>query len=182
MQRFITHRNGFWLLLIASLAFNAGFGTTFGVRTLGHRLHEDDSGGHRGPHGLHHRLDLSPQQQIEIEKSGEKLFGHMDALRHEMRLEQKTLADLITAAEPDDAALAAQLEKVGELRNRIQRGVVAHFLEVKQLLGPEQLELFNGMIRRHVFLHDGSGKGQGPRRHGGPPHRAGRGPQHRDGG
>lgn len=182
MQRFITHRNGFWLLLIASLAFNAGFGTTFGVRTLGHRLHEDEPGGHRGPHGLHDRLGLSPQQRIEIEASGENLFRHMDELRREMHLEQKTLADLITAAEPDDAALTAQLEKVGELHNRIQRGVVAHFLEVKELLGPEQLEVFNGMIRRHVFLHDGPGKGHGPRRRGGPPHRGGRGPRHEDGG
>lgn len=182
MQRYITHRNGFWLLLIASLAFNAGFGTTFGVRTFGHRLHEGEQGKHRGHRGLHDRLNLSPQQRTEIEASGERLFGHMDEHRRELRLEQQTLADLITVAQPDDAALADQLEKVGTLRNKIQEGVVAHFLEVKEFLDAEQLEVFNEMIRRHIFHHDGSGKGRGARRRSGPQHREGRGSQREHGG
>lgn len=174
MQRFVTHRNGFWLLLIASLAFNAGFGTTYGVRALGHRFDGAAAVRHPGPHGLHQRLGLNPQQRVDIEASGERLFAQMDEIRREMRLEHEALVGIITAAQTDHAALARHLEKVGAMRNRIQQHVVEHFLEVKELLGPEQIESFHRMIRRHVYHHDDPGLPHGRLRHGGPRHRGDR--------
>ena len=175
MTRFITHRNGFWLLLIVSLAFNAGFGTTYGVHHLRNHFHGGKGGHHRGWGGLHGRLHLDHDQQTTIEASGEKLFEHMAELRHAMHNEQQAMAELITSEDPNDEAITAQLDKIGELHQGILRGVVAHFLEVKKLLGPDQIEDFHKMIRQHIYRHAGAGLEHGSPPHGDRAHRKGHG-------
>ena len=68
MPSYVSHRNGFWIVLIGSLAFNAGFGTTFGVRAFRHSDPDDEL---FSKHDLHQQLNLTPAQELQMEASGQ---------------------------------------------------------------------------------------------------------------
>ena len=68
------------------------------------------------------------------------------------------LADLLVASESDASAVAAQVEKIADLRNEIQWKMIEHFRSVRQLLEPGQLQTFKEVVRRCV-----SGPGSGDR-------------------
>lgn len=167
MRSFVSHRNFFWLVLITSLAFNAGFGTTFGVRAF---RHCDPTGEHGAKHDLHQKLNLTPEQELKMEASGQKLFAQADELHQQLYAETESLADLITAVDPDRAAIAVQQDKVSALRRELQRCFVDHLLEVKDLLSKQQMITFNEVIRQHVFQHGRHGGMRGPHGHGPPGH------------
>ena len=181
-------RKSVWLLLIASLAFNAGVGVTFAV--LSYREHaepgrdEGDRPGPRergpGPHlrGLVEQLDLTPDQAEQVQAAEETMLERVHELRRSLRQESEALAELMAAPQPDRQAIAARLGAIASAREQMQGHLVEHYLDVKELLDPDQSELFNETIRR-VFSRGGPGRG-GPGRggHGGPrgPHsRGGRG-------
>lgn len=163
MPSYVSHRNGFWIVLIASLAFNAGFGTTFGVRAF---RHSDPGDAHFSKHDLHQQLDLTPDQELQMEASGQRLFAQVDELHRELYAETEILAELITAADPDRAVISAQQDKVSTLRREFKGCFVDHLLDVKAFLSSQQKETFNKLIRQHVFQRHGHGEMGGPRHHG----------------
>ncbi len=166
MRWLFPRRNGLWVLVIVSLAFNAGFGTTFGVRTYQHYSPDSKHGDGTSLRSLHQRLNLTPEQEAQMEAGRETLFGQVEELRGELSIQTDALADLVTAPEPDRKAIAPQLDKVASLRQEIQQRVVEHFLEVKTLLRPGQREAFDEIIRRHIFRYNGRGHGRMRRAHG----------------
>jgi Spy/CpxP family protein refolding chaperone len=189
-------RTSLWLILIASLAFNAGVGVTFGV--LAYRQYAAPRDSERGPRErekepgergrgrclarLIEKLDLTPEQAAQLETAEEKMRQGIRELRRESRKENEALAELMSAPDPDREAIAAQLASIASLRGTMQEQVVEHYLDMKKLLGPDQQEELNKMIRR-VFSRGGPGGGgpSGPR---GPHHRSGcgkRGPFHGEG-
>lgn len=155
MRPLISPRNGLWLLVIVSLAFNVGFGTTFGVRTYRHHGRGGEHGNSSARRSLHEALNLSTEQTAQMDAAREKLLGQVDELRQQLGVESEALAELVTADEPDSAAMAAQLDSVASLRRQIQQRVLEHFLEVKELLRPDQREAFDEVIRRHIFPRKG---------------------------
>jgi Spy/CpxP family protein refolding chaperone len=165
------------LLLIASLAFNVGVGATFGA--LAYRKHSTpsmrgDRKEHRGGPGrlgVLKRLNLTPDQEMQITEARGKMIELVRELRHELKQENRVLTELMVAPEPDREAITVQLSRVTSLREKMDRHVVEHFLNTKQLLAPDQHEAFNEMIHR-AFSHGGPGRGG----HGGP-----RGPHDRPG-
>ncbi len=177
-------RKALWLVLLASLAFNAGVGATVGVRA--YQQVREPRGPHGGPGGcdLAKQLGLTPEQVTELDAARAELMSNLEATSHEVSLAHEALAELMTVAEPDRAAIDEQIERIGALRQQQQRELVEHFLEVKARLTPEQTEAFNELIRR-VLSRPGRGLGgfggpHGPRGgHG----RGLRGPRHggRDG-
>jgi Spy/CpxP family protein refolding chaperone len=196
MSREAWSRASLWLLLIASLAFNAGVGVTFGVLTYRQYAAPDEGErapreSRRGPrergHGrclarLIEKLDLTPEQAAQVRTAEEKMREDIHALRRELKNEDEALAELMSAPQPDREAVAAQLDRIALLRGTMQKQVVEHYLDMKKLLGPDQQEELNKMIRR-VFSRGGPGGGGpgGPR---GLRHQSGRGkrgPFHGDG-
>ncbi len=181
MRWIIAHTNAFGLLLIVSLAFNVGFGATFGVRTLHHAVHGTavDGGGHFS--SLHQKLGLSQEQRDDVKMSGDKLFDQIYELRSSLRMETDALADLITSDAPDPQLLAHHLERMGHVRSMIERHALEHFLEVRGHLREDQRSDFDEMIRTHVLQYNGfSGQDEesahGP--HSGRPSRFGHGDEH----
>jgi len=150
-------------VLTISLAFNAGFGTTFAVRTYHH--HHQDRKERRGSKGFHKwpDLGLSEEEQAALEAGRKTLFEEMKALRRAATEQHERLADLVTAPEPDRDAISAQLEQAALVQQQIQKRLVEHMLEQRALLAEEHHEQFNEMIRKRL-LRSGPRHG-GPRRH-----------------
>lgn len=162
MRSLISGRNGFLFILVVSLAFNAGFGTTFGVRTYQRQRCGGGHGGRAGFGNLHEKLNLTAEQEVQMEAAKEKLLGQIDRLREELGVETAALAELVIAPHADRTAIALQLDRAASLRKQIQGQVVEHFLEVKDLLRPDQCEAFDEIIHRHIFQHGEGGHHRRP--------------------
>jgi Spy/CpxP family protein refolding chaperone len=153
--------------LIASLAFNVGVGVTFGVQAY-HKYATPDrpdaprrgrglGHGPRRMHGLE-KLNLTPEQQAHMEAARDSFFVRVRELRRTVREQHEALTELMSPAEPDREAIAVQIDEISRLRAEMDWSVVEHFLDMKQLLDPEQHEAFNDMIHR-AFSRGGPGHG-----------------------
>ena len=173
-----------WILLIGSLAFNAGVGTTFGVRA--YTRHAEPfwrPGPRHSPDEFLRRLNLRPDQMAKVEAEGQTLRTQMKDLHRAFREESAALADLLLADDPDRDAIAAQLDKLAQMHRTKQEQVVEHVLRFSELLDDDQRPAFEGSIRRIIRRcgfgppgfgkHERHRKGLGPRgggrhrRHGG---------------
>ena len=184
-----------WLVLIASLAFNAGVGMTYGVRAfrdpcpVDQRLVRDPGPGRKdtdpreGRHGqrhhsgrrgeryrgLHDRIlrsfNLAPDVEKKLRDSRDKLFEEVGEMREQLAIESEVLADFLAAPEPSREAITDQLRAIECVRVQIQEAVIDHFLEVRAELKPEQRQTFMQMIHKHL-VRPGRGHGPGRMLHG----------------
>ena len=178
MRSIMTGRNGLWALVIASLAFNLGFGTTFGVRTYRHAC-TGKTGECKVGQALLASLNLTPEQQEQFAVARQRLLEQVQELRRQLTPEHEKLVDLLAAPAPDHAAIASQLDAIANLQRRIQQQVAEHLLEERSLLSPEQETNFNQFIRTSLCplgfnaaqglsgcREPGCGSGHGPCGHG----------------
>jgi Spy/CpxP family protein refolding chaperone len=151
-----------WWLLIISIAFNLGFGATYGARTYGPAV------GGRGPGGgsmsmvyAHEGLDLSPPQQAQIDTINEDLLAEIEGLRREIREARLTLAELLSERDIDAQAVNGELDAISATQRDAQELVIDHLIREKQVLHPDQLDAFNQIIRSRVCPGQGMGRGGG---------------------
>jgi len=157
MRWLLSRQNWLWSVLVVSLAFNGGFGTTFGVRSYRHHWRDSRHGEDASLASFHDELNLTPEQEGPMRGAKEKLFEQLDELERAMTAERETLGRLLTASETDKAAIASQLDKIASLQRQVQQRVVDHLLEEKELLAPGQHKAFNEIIRRRVCPCGGHG-------------------------
>ena len=147
------------LFLISSLAFNAGMGTTFGLRAYNRH--------YGGPFGslpswrkdaFLEQLNLRPDQLAQLQADGDTLHAQMRELQKSLAKQNAVLADLLVSAQPDREAIAMQLDKLAEMQRQKQQHVVEHFLHLSELLGSDQREVFEKTVRG-VFARCGAGHG-----------------------
>jgi len=168
-MKFLASRQSLpWWLLIISIAFNLGFGTTYGVKTYGQSSPTTadiaTSGGGGGTMSmvtLHENLDLTPEQEVQVQQINEDLINEISAFRAEMRETRIVLSQLLGATEVDQDAIADQLAAVSAIQRDAQGLVIDHLLQEKQLLRPDQLEAFNEVIQSRVCRGYGPGSGPG---------------------
>jgi Spy/CpxP family protein refolding chaperone len=149
-----------WLVLIGSLAFNAGVGATFGVKS--YRRSGDDQrrdGRGRRDHStrLMEQLNLTAEQTERVEASRARMKEIIDPAKAQLKREGEALADLMAASETDLEAIDRQLNQLAVGRKDMLHAIVEHFLEVKAVLAPEQQEEFAKVIRK-VLSYGGSGR------------------------
>ncbi len=159
-----------FLALIASLAFNAGVGATFGVRT--YKQYADRDCDRPGKGKLFDALNLTEAQTVHVDEMRQEMRQEMRELRTSFKDENRALAELMTADDPDRAAIDARIQVLGLMHQRMQVKLVEHFLDIKAVLEPDQIEAFNETIAR-VLSHGGPGRG----RHGGGDRSRGKGPR-----
>jgi Spy/CpxP family protein refolding chaperone len=164
-----------WWLLIISIAFNLGFGATYGIRTYGPPATQvaDATDGETDNESTSialqaESLDLTTEQRAELEELNRQTVEQIHTNRSEMFEARRTLADLLTAEETDRDAIDALLDEMNDIQRRTQTLVVEHLLLEKQLLGPEQRAVFHDILRRNIFPRSERGMGRG--------HERGRGP------
>ena len=163
MQANVWRHRTLWLVLVASLAFNAGVGATVGVRAYNRYTERSSVDGPRRPrHGprMLQRLHLTEEQKTRLYAAREGLRERHQQLGETIRAETDILADLLTAVEPNREAIAAQVNKLAELREQLDCDLVDHLLSIRQMLKPAQYEAFDKVIRH--TLHRGGKGHRGP--------------------
>jgi len=142
--------NLFWLLLVASLAFNVGFGTTFGLRTYQRSCMAVPLGYAVCLQALDDSLNLTAEQRVRLTDYRAALLERVGQARHGLDAERETLAGLLAQPVPDREKIDVQLDRIAALQRQAQAHVIEHLLAEKNLLLPEQRHLFDEFVIRCV--------------------------------
>lgn len=152
-------RSILWLALLVSLAFNAGVGATYGVRSYRSYCESRGHGPCASPFDIEQKLNLSPEQAERLRASRQALFDGLREMRGQMRADDEALADLLSAEQPDRDAIAAALDRIEDHRRAMQQRVIDHVLAVSADLDPAQRESFKELLRGGMFRRPGEGWG-----------------------
>ena len=154
------------VVLISSLAFNAGVGVTAGVRSYQERCEPGDRP-HRGRRpDLLKGLDLRPEQVERFREAREAMSTEVGEMRRTLREEHAVLTELLLADEPDRQAVADQITAISALKESEQRRMIDHLLDMKAGLDPDQVEAFDEVLARRMARWHRPRGGRGSR-HGG---------------
>ncbi len=164
MRRVFEITSGIWLLIIVSLAFNVGFGSTLAVQKVRQMCAGRCGGTGMGPalcqSHLFDSIDLSPEQKQQFTAAQEALMADMAVLRDELSAERAKLGELLTADTPDRDAIQAQLDRISALQRRVQERVVEHLLSQRKQLSPAQRTQYDELISKRICPCGGSGTGK----------------------
>ncbi len=165
-------RRSMWLILIASVALNAGVGATFGVRAYQNVSHPGDHGGGPPRCNLGEELGLTAEQEKPVAAARVRMREGVGESRQGVKAAHDALTELMAESDPDREAIYELIGQISRLHEQKHRRLVEHFLDIKEVLDAEQQERFNEMIRRSFSRHGYGGRGFGGRH--GPP----KGPGH----
>lgn len=173
----VTVRKGaFGIVLLASLAFNAGLGVTFGVRAYnrtsqpsqpcdrrggGDRTGGDRPGGGDREGDFFEALHLTDEQRAQFKTDREQLMQSLSPFFDQLRSASKAVTDLMSAEEPDRQAIATQLDQVAAIRRQMQQTVIESVLQSMSHLDAEQRKVFNEKFLPWVPMLGGWGPGPG---------------------
>lgn len=174
MRWIIAHTNAFGLLLIVSLAFNAGFALMLGAAVVHHSFDGGDGVVHEHASRLREHLGLSTKQEAGVNGLGDKLFKRIEHYQIKLRVETDALVDLMTVDAPDHALILQQLERIGTLRRQIEIYGFKHFVEVREFLREDQRPEFDLMMRKHILRYNGLNEDNQPGEYVGHPGEYGR--------
>ncbi len=169
-------RGTYGIVLLASLAFNAGLGVTFGVRAYNRSGQPSQPCDRRGGGGgdresdFFEALHLTDEQRAQFKTDREQLMQSLSPLFDQLRSASKAVTDLMSAEEPDRQAIATELDQVAAIRRQMQQTVVESVLQSMSHLDAEQRKVFNEKFLPWVPMLGGWGPGPGgPGGPGGPP-------------
>ncbi len=170
MRRLFAITGGVWLLLIVSLAFNVGFGSTLAVHKVRQMCGGRCGGPAMGPalcqSHLFDSIDLSREQTQQFTRAQEALMTDVAAWRKACAAERAKLGELLTADKPDQDAIQAQLDRISELQRGVQARVVEHLLSQRKQLTPEQRTRYDELISQRICPCDGAEAGKPCEAHG----------------
>lgn len=156
-----------WTILLVSLAFNVGFGGTYGKKVYDDRCRaqrHDDGGGNNNSNGNgnagrrknpYEALDLTPQQQEQLKALREQMLAQSREAWQSLHTERAALAELLVADAPEPAAITARIDALMAAQRLTQERLVEHLLAEKALLRPEQRAAFYEIIRHRLGPREG---------------------------
>ena len=139
-----------WILvLILSLTVNGAAFAVVGYNYYCDTFHRPptscpvySTGGH-----LYQDLGLSPSQLKRMDSLAQAFHARLERLDYKMHGKRELLVDLLRQ-EPVDSGKIEHLRKdMANTQDEIQRAVITHIQEIKNILDPEQEERFFHLLR-----------------------------------
>jgi Spy/CpxP family protein refolding chaperone len=153
---FLTRR-ALWFVLIPSLAFNLGVIGASGYQACRKWvLPGQDCPNKHSQHGgcsgsLESMENLTPEQSQALHAACKLLKQRNNEICRQLTAESEELVTMLMADDADARAIDRQMEVVADLRNQIQFNVIDHYMQMKGLLRPDQLDAFHELIRQAVL-------------------------------
>lgn len=127
------------LAVIFSVALNVAFLVGYGVRKLGDR-----------PKFAYEELDLSKDQRDRIEAGRDRFLRALNEIGDMIIGKHIELIDLIAADPTDRQAIEGKFQEIHSFQQSMQRLVMEHLLEDKQILTPEQRAKFFAVLKSRI--------------------------------
>lgn len=164
------------VVLAVSIALNVALLSSWALHAIPAHLHERHAagGGGRSDTGcpLHRELEVTKEQWREIKPRLAEFQKAAQAICEEVNRTRREMIDLIAAPEPDRQAIRAKQEEILNAQRRMQKLVIEHLLNEKEILGPKQKQRLFQMMRSRPGC-----AGRGPLKRGAHG-RSSRGPAH----
>jgi Spy/CpxP family protein refolding chaperone len=146
-----------WMLfvLVVSAAFNCAFLGALAYRLIErhgkrdfvvHQIMKDK----RCPPEC---MELRPEQEACMQEIREVFHPEIGEIREKLHHERKKLGDLLRREPPDTQMMDKQLERIGQLQNKIEREVLYQLLKEKALLDSAQKENYICIIEDRLGVH-----------------------------
>jgi Spy/CpxP family protein refolding chaperone len=95
-------------------------------------------------------LRLSDEQKQTVRATGTQFVGEAKALQQRLAEERYALAALLETPNSGDEEIMAQVERVIEAHDALERRVARHMLAIRPILTPEQAKQFMGLAASGV--------------------------------
>ena len=92
-------------------------------------------------------IDLTEDQKRKVEEIRKGFLPEVAGIRQSLRLKRLELSDLLFAEHPDMEAINGKSREIAALQSELERKVIDHILEEKELLTHEQKKAFYAVIR-----------------------------------
>ena len=92
-------------------------------------------------------IDLNEEQKRQVEEIRKDFLPRVAAIRQALRNDRLELNDLLFAEHPDIQAVIDKSMEIAKLQAELEREVIEHILQEKELLTSEQKRRFHEVIR-----------------------------------
>jgi Spy/CpxP family protein refolding chaperone len=142
-----------WLtiVLVLSLAINAGVLASMGYHfyVSASTLSSAPCSMSPGDHHLYQSLGLSKDQLAKIDPIAQKFHLRIAELGVVMESKRELLVDLL-AKGADPASIESLRKQIAGIQDEIQKEVITHITELKNILDPEQQQRFFDLMRQSM--------------------------------
>jgi Spy/CpxP family protein refolding chaperone len=127
------------LAVIFSVALNIAFLAGYGLRRLGDR-----------PRFAYEELNLSEDQRTRFEAGRDRFLHAINDTGNKIIEKHLELMDLMAGDQTDPQAVDGKFQEIHALQQSMQRNVMQHLLEDKQILTPEQRAKFIAVLKDRI--------------------------------
>ncbi len=92
-------------------------------------------------------IDLTAHQKRQVEDIRKRFLPEVAGVRRSLREKRLELSELLFAESPDKQAIEAKSREISDLQRDLEKKVIGHILEEKDLLSPVQKQRFHEVIR-----------------------------------
>ena len=146
-------RTKWWtLILIFSLAINAAVLGVCGYHYYRYTCAAPSAHCPLSPGGRHfyQGLGLTDSQLEEMAPLAHAFHARLDKLSRETEKKRALLVDLLSREEAGSRKIERLRKEIAGVQDQIQREVITHLLDVREILDPEQKEHFFELLRRSM--------------------------------
>jgi Spy/CpxP family protein refolding chaperone len=101
-------------------------------------------------------IALTNEQKRQVEDIRRDFLPKVEGIRQSLRQKRLQLNDLLFSEAPDMKTIAEKSNEISALQAKLEREVIDHILQEKELLSPEQKREFYQVIRNE-FVKGGLG-------------------------
>ncbi len=101
-------------------------------------------------------IDLTADQKQKVDEIRKNFLPEVAGVRQSLREKRLELSELLFAESPDKQAVEVKSQEISNLQKDLEKKVIDHILEEKDLLSAEQKKRFHEVIRREF---EGGGLG-----------------------
>ena len=146
------NKKGLMVILVLSLAINASV-----LGTMGYHYYRDASLAKGAPcplspahQHLYQDLGLSTLQLAQMEPIARKFHERLADLGAAMKGKNSRLVELLGQKDVDPVQVEGLRREMAGIQDEIQKEVIAHILESKQILDSKQQERFLALMRQSM--------------------------------
>jgi Spy/CpxP family protein refolding chaperone len=104
----------------------------------------------QGNHHLYQSLGLSDSQLAKMAPLSKKFHTRLTALKSQVMVKRDLLIRLLGSDEIDHSRIEETRKEIAAIQDEIQREVVVHITQTKEILNPEQKKRFFEMLQDSV--------------------------------
>jgi Spy/CpxP family protein refolding chaperone len=136
----------YYAALLLTLINLGAFGTVLYHRITGWNTSMLTENGNQRFEEVRHALDLSPQQISKFEVSRAIFYARADSLSKMLVRERTELVNELWQTPVDTSRINDLVDSIGEVQAAAQRAIIAHLLDIKKVLTPEQQAKLHAII------------------------------------